>query len=389
MIDKSIREILRTKYRVENGKKFKLSDFDPADTAGLSLSKKEAKKALRQRVKRLAELQELLYANSQRTLIVALQGMDTSGKDGTIKHVTSGINPQGISVASFKQPGPVELSHDYLWRVHMAMPPAGKIGIFNRSHYEEVLVTKVHPEILGAQRLPASVTADKDFWTHRYEDIRNFETYVHRQGHSMIKIFLNISKEEQRLRLLSRLDLSEKQWKFSPSDPKERKFWEQYQDVYQETVEATAAPHAPWFVVPANNKWFARLVVVELMIAELEKFEMVAPKPNPEVLASLNLLKEELGGNPDKKLLVKEKQEKIVSESSPEVLASLRIIKDKLNSDPQLKEMIKEKKEEIKKTSTPEELQSLRLFKEELGAAEAEAKTTKVKKDKKDKKSKK
>lgn len=308
MIDKSVREILRTKYRVEDGKKFKLTDYDPADTAGLSLTKKEAKKALKKRVKHLCKLQELLYANAQRTLIVALQGMDTSGKDGTIKHVTSGINPQGIFVASFKQPGPVELSHDYLWRIHMAVPTKGKIGIFNRSHYEEVLVTKIHSNVLDKQRLPDDVIQDKDFWSHRYEDICNCESYLSRQGYGLIKIFLNISKEEQRVRLLSRLNLVEKQWKFSPSDPKERRFWDQYQIAYQEAIEATATPHAPWFIVPANNKWFARLVVVELMIAELEKFDMVAPKPNPEILDSLNLLKEELGGNPNTKALMKEKK---------------------------------------------------------------------------------
>lgn len=314
MIDKSIREILRTKYRVENSKKFKLTDYDPADTAGLSLTKKEAKKALRKRVKRLSELQELLYANAQQTLIVALQGMDTSGKDGTIKHVTSGINPQGISVASFKQPGPVELSHDYLWRIHMAVPAKGKIGIFNRSHYEEVLITKIHPEVLDKQRLPEKVIKDKNFWKYRYEDICNCEAYLDRQGYSLIKIFLNISKEEQRLRLLSRLDLNEKQWKFSPSDPKERKFWEQYQDVYQEAIQKTATSHAPWFIVPANNKWFARLVVVELMIAELEKMKMVAPPPNSEVVDSLNLLKKELGGAPDHQELAKEIKSKKIKE---------------------------------------------------------------------------
>lgn len=331
MIDKSIREILRTKYRVENGKKFKLADFDPADTAGLSLTKKEAKKALRKRVKRLSELQELLYANAQRTLIVALQGMDTSGKDGTIKHVTSGINPQGISVASFKQPGPVELSHDYLWRIHMAVPAKGKIGIFNRSHYEEVLVTKIHPEVLEKQNLPKEIMKDKNFWQHRYADICNCEAYLNRQGYNFIKIFLNISKEEQRLRLLSRLDLTEKQWKFSPSDPKERKFWEQYQDVYQEAIETTATAHAPWFVVPANNKWFARLVVVELMIAELEKFEMVAPKPNPEVLASLNLLKEELGGVPDHQELANEIKTKKINELK-EIEKKIQIAKEKIKT---------------------------------------------------------
>ncbi|CAI3934173.1 PPK2 family (PPK2) (PDB:3CZP) [Commensalibacter communis] len=313
MVDKSVCEILRSKYKVEHGKKFKLSDYDPSDTAGLSLTKKEAKKALRKRVKRLCELQELLYANDDRTLVVALQGMDTSGKDGTIKHVTSGVNPQGIHVASFKQPGPVELAHDYLWRIHVAVPPKGKIGIFNRSHYEEVLVTKIHSEVLEKQRLPEEVMKDKNFWKYRYEDICNFEAYLHRQGYAFVKIFLNISKEEQRLRLLSRLDRTEKQWKFSPSDPKERKFWDQYQEAYQEAIEMTATPEAPWFVVPANNKWFARLVVVELMIAELEKFEMVAPKPNPEILASLNLLKAELGGDPDHKALVKEKKAKKIA----------------------------------------------------------------------------
>ncbi len=296
MSDQSIRELLRTKYRVEDGKKFLITDYNADDTAGLSLSPKEAKKVLKKRIKRLSYLQELLFANGHSALLVALQGMDTSGKDGTIKHVTSGINPQGITITSFKQPGPVELMHDYLWRIHMAVPSRGKITIFNRSHYEEVLVTKVHPSILANQKLPLRVLNNKNFWSDRYEDIRNFEKYIYRQGIGIVKCFLNISKEEQRKRLLARLENKEKQWKFSPNDPKERQFWEEYQGAYQEVIVQTAAPNAPWFVIPANNKWFARLVVAEIMIDELEKLHIPEPKPSQEVLESLNSLKAELGG---------------------------------------------------------------------------------------------
>ena len=220
MSDQSIRELLRTKYRVEDGKKFLITDYNADDTAGLSLSPKEAKKILKKRIKRLSYLQELLFANGHSALLVALQGMDTSGKDGTIKHVTSGINPQGITITSFKQPGPVELMHDYLWRIHMAVPSRGKITIFNRSHYEEVLVTKVHPSILANQKLPLRVLNNKNFWSDRYEDIRNFEKYIYRQGIGIVKCFLNISKEEQRKRLLARLENKEKQCKFSPKDTK-------------------------------------------------------------------------------------------------------------------------------------------------------------------------
>lgn len=295
MSDQSIRELLRTKYRVEDGKKFLLTNYDPNDTAGLSLTPKEAKKLLKKRIKRLSYLQELLYANGHAALLVALQGMDTSGKDGTIKHVTSGINPQGITVTSFKQPGPVELMHDYLWRIHLAVPSRGNITIFNRSHYEEVLVTKVHPSILANQKLPLRVVNNKNFWIDRYEDIRNFEKYIYRQGIGVVKCFLNISKEEQRKRLLARLENEQKQWKFSPNDPKERQFWEEYQGAYQEVIVQTAASHAPWIVVPANNKWFARLVVAEVMIGELEKMQIPEPQPDPDVLNSLNSLKAELG----------------------------------------------------------------------------------------------
>ncbi len=296
MSDQSIREIIRTKYRIEDGKKFLLTNYNPSDTAGLSLKPKEAKKILKKRIKHLSYLQELLYANGHSALLVALQGMDTAGKDGTIKHVTSGINPQGITITSFKQPGPVELMHDYLWRIHMAVPSRGKITIFNRSHYEEVLVTKVHPSILANQKLPLRVLNNKDFWIDRYEDIRNFEKYIYRQGIGIVKCFLNISKEEQRKRLLARLENKEKQWKFSPNDPKERQFWEEYQGAYQEVIVQTAAPNAPWFIIPANNKWFARLVVAEIMINELEKLHIPEPQPSQEVLESLNSLKAELGG---------------------------------------------------------------------------------------------
>lgn len=311
MSDQSMRELLRTKYRVDDGKKFLLSDYNPDDTAGLSLSPKEAKKLLKKRIKRLSYLQGLLYANGHAALLVALQGMDTAGKDGTIKHVTSGINPQGITVTSFKQPGPIELMHDYLWRIHMAVPSRGKITIFNRSHYEEVLVTKVHPSILANQKLPLRVVNNKNFWSDRYEDIRNFEKYIYRQGIGVVKCFLNISKEEQRKRLLARLENKEKQWKFSPNDPKERQFWEEYRGAYQEVIVQTAASHAPWIVVPANNKWFARLVVAEVMIGELEKFEIPEPKPSQDVLDSLNELKVELGEKSDESSSSNQKSTKV------------------------------------------------------------------------------
>ncbi len=297
---KTIKNILRKKYRVENGKHFSLADYDPADIGGLSLDKKQGKKLLEKRIQTLNNLQELLYANGKCGLMVVLQGLDTAGKDGTIKHVTSGLNPQGIHVASFRQPGPVELEHDYLWRIHVAVPARGHIGIFNRSHYEEVLVTKVHSSILNNQKLPQWALNDVDFWQHRYEDIVNFEKYIHHQGIAIVKFFLNISKEEQRIRLLARLDNKEKQWKFSPNDPKERQFWEQYQAAYQTAIAQTSFPHAPWIIVPANNKWYAHLVVIECLINALENLNLTVPKPKPEITDSIEQLKAELGEDTSK-----------------------------------------------------------------------------------------
>ncbi|HEY2458079.1 MAG TPA: polyphosphate kinase 2 family protein, partial [Candidatus Acidoferrum sp.] len=250
------------KYLVESGKHFRLKDYDPADTHGLkSEDKPEAKEWLDEGVRELADLQDVLYAQSKWALLVVIQAMDAAGKDSTIKHVTSGVNPQGVDVYSFKAPSTEELAHDYLWRTSRCLPARGKIGIFNRSYYEEVLVVRVHPEFLDKQRIPDELRG-KHLWKRRYEDINAFERYITGNGIAVRKFFLNISKEEQRKRFLARLDESHKNWKFSPDDVKEREHWDDYQDAYEKMIRNTATEHAPWIVVPADNKWFSRLLVV-------------------------------------------------------------------------------------------------------------------------------
>ncbi len=274
---------LHTRYRIRDGAKFRLADCDPDDTCGLDQDK--AKEQLAKGVAKLSDLQRQLYADGRWALLAVFQAMDAGGKDGTIRHVMSGVNPQGVSVTSFKQPGPADLAHDYLWRVHAALPERGHIGIFNRSHYEEVLVTRVHPTVLEAQKLPRPLDAASDaghFWRHRYKDIRHFERYIARQGIVPLKFFLHISAEEQRKRLLARLDDAAKFWKFSPGDLKERALWDQYQLAYEEAIINTARPDAPWFAVPANNKWFARLVVVEVVIEAIERLSLSPPEPSDE-----------------------------------------------------------------------------------------------------------
>jgi PPK2 family polyphosphate:nucleotide phosphotransferase len=289
---KKVRQVL-DRYRVTDGKGFKLKHHDPADTAGHLLSKKQAGDLLQNGVTRLADLQEKLYAQDRWSMLCAFQAMDAAGKDGTIKHVMSGVNPQGVQVTSFKAPGPEELAHDFLWRCTRVLPERGRIGIFNRSHYEEVLVVRVHPAILESQRLPKELVGKK-IWDQRLEEIAGFEHYLARQGTVVLKFFLNVSKEEQKRRFLERLDQPDKHWKFSASDLAERGFWDDYQAAYQEAITATATPHAPWFVVPADNKWFTRLIVVAAMIEALDRLDLKLPAPTEERTAALQAAREKL-----------------------------------------------------------------------------------------------
>lgn len=280
-------------YHITDGEKFDLSAHNPNDDGGLGLDKEEGAHLLKEVKQMLQELQELLYANQTQSMLIILQGMDAAGKDGTIKHVMSGVNPQGVTVASFKQPGPTELQHGFLWRIHAAAPQVGRIVIFNRSQYEDVLVTRVHPELLDHEHLTGPVNTP-EFWSGRYKDIRHLERYLERQGTVVLKFFLNISYEEQRDRLLSRLEVPEKRWKFSSSDLHEREFWSHYQTAYQDAIAATARPYAPWVIVPANHKWYARLVVIGTIIRALKNLKQEMPKPAPDVEKRLEDYREHL-----------------------------------------------------------------------------------------------
>ncbi len=277
-MDPDLRKALLKRYRVTSGKRFRLSDHDPADKDGVAIDEAEGRALLEEGVERLAALQAELYADGRWALLAVFQAMDAGGKDGTIKHVMSGVNPQGVDVVSFKQPGPVELGHGFLWRISKALPRRGHIGIHNRSHYEEVLVTRVHPELLDRQHLRGHGHGHK-FWRHRYRDIRNFEAYLGRQGTVTVKFFLHVSKAEQRERFLARLDDPDKNWKFSAADLAERQHWDAYQQAYEDAIAATATSDAPWFVVPADRKWYAHLVVVEAMIHALERMRLSRPPP--------------------------------------------------------------------------------------------------------------
>jgi len=264
-------------FRISKGKGFRLKDFDPGDTCGLKLGKKEAAELLQHGIAGLAEEQDMLYAQDSWSLLLGFQAMDADGKDSTIKHVMSGVNPQGCQVASFKQPTSEELNHDFMWRCARHLPERGRIGIFNRSYYEEVLVVRVHPEILKRQKLPAPLVG-KQIWDERLADIAHFEDYLTRQGTKILKFFLHISRKEQKKRFLDRLDEPEKNWKFSASDAQERKFWGDYMDAFEEAIRATASKHAPWFVVPADNKWFTRLVVAAAIVDAMESLGLAYPK---------------------------------------------------------------------------------------------------------------
>jgi len=264
-------------YRVTKGKDFRLKDHDPADTGRLtSEDKDEAKEVLQEGIEWMAEQQDMLYAQDHWGLLLMFQAMDAAGKDSAIKHVTSGINPQGCSVRSFKQPSSEELDHDFLWRYHEHVPARGQIGIFNRSYYEEVLVVRVHEELLRAQKIPPQ-RIGKKIWEERYEDIRNFESYLDRNGIVTVKFFLNVSKAEQKRRFMARLDEPEKNWKFSASDVDERQHWKAYMKAYEDAIRETATPQSPWYVVPADNKWFSRLVVAGAMVDALASLGLHYP----------------------------------------------------------------------------------------------------------------
>jgi PPK2 family polyphosphate:nucleotide phosphotransferase len=263
-------------YRVTQGKGFRLKDIDPGDTGGLQQDKKEAKAMLEEELELLDQLQQKLYAQDNWALLMVLQAMDAAGKDGTIKHVMSGVNPQGCQVMSFKTPSVEELDHDYLWRAAKALPERGRIGIFNRSYYEEVLVVRVHPELLAKQKLPAKLVG-KDIWAQRCEDMLSFERYLSRNGTVVRKFFLHVSHEEQRQRLLARLEDPDKTWKFSAADTVERGFWNHYMEAYEEAIRATASEEAPWYVVPADHKWFTRLVVAAVTVEALEAMKLCFP----------------------------------------------------------------------------------------------------------------
>lgn len=286
-------------YRVTKGKKFRLKDYAPDDKNDFSGDKETcgeaAAAALAAGIQHMSDLQELLYAQGRWAVLLIFQAMDAAGKDSTIKHVMSGINPQGCHVHSFKSPSPLELNHDYLWRANVALPERGHIGIFNRSYYEEMLVVRVHPEVLKDERLPESLVSKK-IWKQRFEDVRAYEQYLSRNGVVIRKFFLHVSKGEQRRRFLARLDQPAKNWKFSEADLHEREFWDDYQDAYEELIRETASHEAPWYVVPADHKWFTHLVVAGAIIETLDRLGLAAPKLTAEQVKQLEKARKILKG---------------------------------------------------------------------------------------------
>jgi PPK2 family polyphosphate:nucleotide phosphotransferase len=277
-------------FCVRKGDDFHLAKIDPADTCGIDIEKAEAKTMLAEGVKRLAALQDRLYADHTYAILLVLQGPDTSGKDGVIKHVMSGVNPQGCEVHDFKAPSQIELDHDFLWRASVALPRRGHIGIFNRSYYEEVLVVRVHPELLARQSLPPKLIT-KTIWNERFEDINAFERHLARNGIVPIKVYLHISKKEQRKRLVARIDDPDKRWKFNAGDLEERKLWDPYIEAYDDLIRATATEEAPWYVVPADHKWFTRLVVAAAMVEHLEAIDPKYPTLDEGALRDLNAVR--------------------------------------------------------------------------------------------------
>jgi len=292
MISKRIEKVLE-RYRVATGKGFRLKDVDPGDTAGLDVQKDHAGELLQQGVERLAQLQDMLYAQDRWSVLCIFQAMDAAGKDGAIKHVFSGVNPQGCQVHSFKAPTVLDLDHDFLWRHSVALPERGRIGIHNRSWYEEVLVVRVHPDFLAGQKLPPRLIG-KRIWDERLEDIAAYERYLARQGTVVLKFFLHVSKGEQKRRFLSRIEEPEKNWKFSAGDVAERAHWDAYMAAYEAAIRGTAAPHAPWFVVPADNKWFTRLTVVAAIVHALEGLDLHYPRVTKAERAGLEVARKAL-----------------------------------------------------------------------------------------------
>lgn len=282
---KQIEDLVRP-YRIRNGKGFKLDDIDPGDTHGIgSEMKSEAKELLANGVEWLADLQDKLYADDRYGILIILQAMDAAGKDGTIKHVMSGVNPQGCQVSSFKQPSVEELDHDFMWRYFKRLPERGRIGIFNRSYYEEVLVVRVH-DLIEKQKLPANLIS-KDVWDERLEDIKSFERYFQRNGIIVLKFFLHLSKKEQKKRFLARIERPDKHWKFSSSDVIERQYWKDYMKAFEEAIRYTATKESPWYVVPADNKWFARLVVAAAIVEALENLHLSYPQVGADKMKEL------------------------------------------------------------------------------------------------------
>ena len=293
-LTKNARELAKP-FRISKGKDFRLKDVDPADTLDFTKEedKPKAKEALAMGVTALAELQDKLYAQDKWAVLLVFQAMDAAGKDGAIKHVMSGTNPQGCQVYSFKSPSSDDLDHDYLWRCMKSLPNRGHIGIFNRSYYEEVLVVRVHPEFLAKQKLPPKVVGKK-IWEERFEDIRNFEQYLSRNGVVVRKFFLHVSKKEQKRRFLERIDDPLKNWKFSSNDANERDFWDDYMEAYEQMIQETATKEAPWYVVPADNKWFTRVVVAGAVIETLDSLDLAYPKVDEVKLNELGAAKKKL-----------------------------------------------------------------------------------------------
>jgi PPK2 family polyphosphate:nucleotide phosphotransferase len=291
---KNARKVLQLAdaFEVKHGGSFRLNDYDPADIRGIH-SKEKANRLLAQSIVMLQEMQEKLYAQDEWSLLLIFQAMDAAGKDSLIKHVMSGVNPQACEVASFKQPSAEELDHDYMWRAVRRLPERGKIGIFNRSYYEEVLVVRVHQDFLVKQHLPPGLVTKK-IWKQRFEDIRNFESYLTRNGTVIRKFFLHVSPEEQKRRFLERLDEPEKNWKFSEADVRERRHWDEYMEAYQEMIRHTATPEAPWYVVPADHKWFTHIVVGSAIVQTLKGLDLALPRISKERRKELETSREAL-----------------------------------------------------------------------------------------------
>ncbi len=280
-------------FRVTKGGDFRLKDYDPGDTLGLKMEKSEAAELLEKGSEWLAMEQDILYAQDSWSVLIVFQAMDAAGKDSTIKHVMSRVNPQGCDVHSFKQPSDEEQSHDFLWRYSAKVPQRGRIGIFNRSYYEEVLVVRVHQALLAAQKIPPTLVT-KSLWDERLADIARFEDYLARQGVVVLKFFLNLSLKEQKKRFMERLDKPEKNWKFSAADVRERGYWDDYMRAYEEAIRATASKGAPWYVMPADNKWFTRLVVAAAIVEAVEKLDLAYPTVSPEAMKELAAARAEL-----------------------------------------------------------------------------------------------